>query len=321
MISTRNTQYQIETPAERCSWIILFFLALLSSLIGDLFILVASVGRNALKLNQFLVVVIQHIAICDLLRSLVFLLPTMVSLIANGWVFGETLAYLIFFFNLVTFEANNLLLCILTTTKVLLLKSPDRTRYWCVGGIHVACVFVWMSSFVHPVLSLVDNQGIFFDYSVYHIFNEISSFWMFIVLKVVVVIAMLIPILMVIMATTVTSCYLFKSRNAAKRSGGRIRWHGIVTVTATAIVYCCSIVPLAAFFVLFLLDINFKSIALRRISEFLTTLNIVSNFYIYYVTIPSFRNFVKSKATTSVSTTLSYLSTLRRMRNDDSTAL
>jgi hypothetical protein len=39
-----------------------------------------------------------------------------------------------------------------------------------------------------------------------------------------------------------------------------------------------------------------KSVSITRISHFLITLNIVSNFYIYCLTVQSFRAFIKSKA-------------------------
>ena len=316
MISEK-TQHQIESPIEKYAWILYFLIAFLSSLIGDIFILVASVGYNALKLNRYVVVIIQHIAVCDLLRSTVFVLPTTVSLLANGWIFGQTLGYIIFFLNIFSFQVSNMLICVLTTTKILLLKYPARTAHWLKRRVHVMCGVVWVVSLWYPALRLADNQTICFDYSVYHIFLGVSSVWIIVITKAALVMTVLLPILLVVATTSATSCYLVKSRRVSRRSGGRRQWHGMVTVMVTAVVYCISIVPLWVVLVAFLFNINIASDAdqatLRRITEFLTTLNVVSNFYIYCLTVPSFRCFLRTKVY-SVSATLDHISSLGRVR-------
>ena len=71
MVITINLEYKIHTDEERYAWICYFLIVLLSSFIGDSFVLAASVQPGALKLNKIIVVVLQHIAVSDLILSLI----------------------------------------------------------------------------------------------------------------------------------------------------------------------------------------------------------------------------------------------------------
>ena len=311
-----NDEFKIQDSTERCIWIIFFLAALLSSIIGDVLILVASIRHNAILLNRFIVIEIQHIAFCDLLRSLSFVLPTLLALVTNGWVLGEGLAYVIFFLNIVAFQATNLLICTLTSTKVMFLIYPRRVRGWSSSKIHIFCATIWLLSSIVPALRLIDNEDIQFDYRFYHIFLGISSYWMRIILNAAVVIFMAIPFCIVTLTTSITSIYLTKSWKLSKLTGAKIRWHGMVTVTVSAIVYLVSIAPLSICLLSIFAEFTLikdaeKNVVFRRVSEFLTTLNVVSNFYIYCLTLPSFRDFVRNKTNNMVSSSMIRLSTLR----------
>ena len=84
-----NVDDKITNIGERCLLIIYLMVVLFSSLIGDTIILIASVRYNAIKLNKFIVAVMQHIAVWDLLQSISFILPTITSLLVDEWVFGD----------------------------------------------------------------------------------------------------------------------------------------------------------------------------------------------------------------------------------------
>ena len=63
-----------------------------SSFIGDSTILIASIRYKAFKLHKLIVVVIQHIAACDIMVS-VCLIPQIVGIIAHDWELGELMCY------------------------------------------------------------------------------------------------------------------------------------------------------------------------------------------------------------------------------------
>ena len=79
------------SEAERYIWAVYFLFGLLSSLIGDTLILIASFQKEALKINRLIVVVMQHIAVSDLLTAISFALPKFISLLSNTRIFGETM--------------------------------------------------------------------------------------------------------------------------------------------------------------------------------------------------------------------------------------
>ena len=240
MFEHHSPENQIQNPAERFTWVLFFVIVLLSSLIGDSLILIASIKYNAFKLNKLIVVVIQHIAVCDLISSFMFVFPTMVSLAANKWVLGETFAYFMVFPNFHAYQASGLLISILTTMKVLLLKFPVRSKSWTKRQIHFICFSAWLFTMVNPILVMMSMCGVYFSYSNYNsqptkCNNPIEA-----AAGIIFRINIFVPIFIVIITTIITTSYLFKSRAASREAGGRVRWHGIVTVTVTAAVFIIS---------------------------------------------------------------------------------
>ena len=82
------------SDVERFIWAAWLFLIFSSSLIGDTIVLLASVKYGAFKIQVVIVTFIQHMAVCDLLISLVCILPHSISLVTKSWVFGSALCYL-----------------------------------------------------------------------------------------------------------------------------------------------------------------------------------------------------------------------------------
>ena len=291
MFEHDSPEDQIQNPAERFTWVLFFVIVLLSSLIGDSLILIASIKYSAFKLNKLIVVVIQHIAVCDLISSFVFVFPTMVSLAANKWVLGETFAYFMVFANFYAYQASGFLISLLSTMKVLLLKFPTRSKSWTKRQIHLICSSAWLLTLVNPILTLetLVKCGVYFSYSNYNSQpkkcnnNPIGA-----AANIIFRINIFVPLFIVIITTIITTSYLFKSRAVSREAGGRVRWHGIVTVTLTAAVFIISSAPLAMNNLL-----RNEKTALSRFIEFITGLNIISNFYIYCLTVPSFREFIK----------------------------
>ena len=89
-----KTIYGIKSNAARYAWAGYLLFVVISSFIGDTIILIASVKYNAFKIHKIIVVIIQHIAFCDLMVTLTTVAPQLVSLIRSKWVFGNVLRYL-----------------------------------------------------------------------------------------------------------------------------------------------------------------------------------------------------------------------------------
>ena len=174
-----NDRFRITDEGERYLLVTYLIMVLLSSLIGDSLIILASVRYNAIKLNKFIIAVMQHMAVGDLLRSTTCILPVIVSLIADEWVLGKTVAYINLNLNIFTFKASNFLICALTSSKFLMLQFPGQTRRWTKRGAHIICATSWLGSFAF-VLTLYSRSHHYnrlsFDYARYVVtFNDTSS--------------------------------------------------------------------------------------------------------------------------------------------------
>ena len=295
--SNNATIYGIRSDYERFVWIGYLVLVLISSLFGDTIILIASIRYNAFKLNKFIIAVLQHMAVCDIILAIDYVIPVIVSITLDRWVFGDFAAYFQEFIGYWAFPVSNVLICLLAVSKFLLVRYPLRTRNWTKKKAHIACAAVWAICTPLPVgLIICFRSSMIFDYKTYD--TELSSAWKYSGLLEGVIHC--VPInLIVILSTILTVKYLSRARVVACRSGGSLRWQGILTVLLTGTLYCVSYLPFTVYNILepFVLknppDKSF--ITFRRISDYLTLLNIMSNFFIYSLTVPSFRKFLWSK--------------------------
>ena len=293
------TSFRLVNPSLRSCWIVYLSVALISSLLGDSVILVSSIGYNAIKLNPFLVTIIQHLAVCDILSAVVFVLPTLVSLIADKWVLGTPLAYLHLYMNQCTYQINNYLISILVCSKLLRLRFPHRTKSFDGKLAHVVCGVVWVLALIYPAVRLsFDQHGVVFSYINYNIDCGISSEYTdadTVLMYLFVAVIGVVLFLLVLGITVGTLFHLIGAWKSSKTCGGEVRWQGIVTVVATATVHCISSLPdmagITATLTLSTLALH-TMVTIRRVGEAMNALNIMANFYIYFLAVPSFRTFV-----------------------------
>ena len=120
---SNKTAYGIKSDAIRYTWTGCYLFVLASSLIGDTTILIASIKYKAFNLHRVIIVIIQHIAFCDLMiLSATAVLPNMVSVISDNWVLGNVFCYFCFYTAYYSYLTGILLICTMTTSKLLLLK-------------------------------------------------------------------------------------------------------------------------------------------------------------------------------------------------------
>ena len=306
MQSNEREIYGIQSTSERHIWIFYLSTVFLSSLIGEIVILVASV-RDIFKLNVFILALIQHIAVCDLLMSIGYILPIILSLVHERWILGEFLAYTHEFLANSLFPLSNILVCALTTSKYFLLKYRLRTLEWTGINAHIACGVLWISCATFSLILFFINKDIRFDYTSYevdYVRQENSTVWKWAGLGVGLMYG--IPIIIVTLSCLLTLKFLFKARRVSRRGGGVLRWQGIFAVLLTGTVYCISSLPYTVFKMRLPFvppfdpetdrdsDLKYFHIQLKRNSEYLTLLNVMSNFYIYCLTVRGFRGYIWS---------------------------
>ena len=308
---SNKTEYGIENDAERYSWAGFYLLVIFSSLTGDSIILVASIKHKAIKLHKVMVAVIQHLAVCDLMVVTSHVIPKFISIISNRWMLGETLAYILatvpYYFN----TASILLISIMTSSKILLLKYPLRFGTTSGRRANMFCCVVWGSALLLPItMFVVDSKDIHFSYVFYSIMYGFSSRrWIFLQPPLTLLLGFL-PTCVVV----ATSIYLLiKARQVARRGKESLKWQGITTTIMTATVFCVSWLP---YLVMNIMGGFLKAekegvyLAALRTVVTLVYLNTMSNFFIYCLTVDSFRGFVWSR--------LQLLLSLFKFSNSDS---
>ena len=298
-----KTIYSIKSEAARYTWAGYLLLVLISSLVGDTTILITSIKYRAFKLHKAIAVIIQHIAFCDLMVTVWSVLPHFISISRNEWAFGNFLChqspYTRYFFNL----TSVVLISNMTTCKVLLLKYPLRFETVSVKNVHMLCAACWAAVLIVPItLFLVVASGgqdiSDFSYLSYMcVYHYKSGIWHWLK-PTLAVLYILIPNCAVV-ATTI---YLLTiAKQVARRGRESLKWQGIMTTVSIATVYCISSLPTLIFQVgEFIVKVDdhsssFFHATFARIAVSLLYLNTISNFYIYSLSLHSFRDFIRSR--------------------------
>ena len=100
---------------------------------------------------------------------------------------------------------------------------------------------------------------------------------------------------LIIMTTTIpTLMYLAAARKSAKKVRGSVPWQGPLTVALTAIVSSISVFP-AIVYTVWATATAKEDARVARTAQFLLAVNIMSNFYIYALTIKSFQQLLRRR--------------------------
>ena len=302
MISSRlygnYTIFGLHSEAERYFWASFHTLVVFSSLIGDPLILYASFQKDAFKVNRFIVAIIQHLAASNMTYSIFVVLPEAIALFSDSWVLGDTICYISVYTYHYIYLVSMLLIATLATSKFLLLKSSQH-RFWSKKNAHLLCSTIWVFPLITPILMLVLNKDdVYFDFRIYNCnYWATADAWAYIV-PVIAFFFLFAPNVIIVGITISILKYLAGARKSARRVHGVVLWQGTLAVTLTAVIYCISSLPMAVYqtaerFV-DVSESHFR-IHVHRIGFFLAMINIMSNVYIYALTIKTFRKFLLSK--------------------------
>ena len=305
MNRTSNFTHEgIHDNSERTTWIIYNILVILSSVLGDTTILIATIKYNAIKLHRIIVVMIQHMAVSDILLSLFKVLPMTATLIANGWVLGEFVCCLNPLVGWLCNPVTIFITCFLATSKLLIVMRPLRAIAWSKEGAHVACCLVWFICLLNPmqlinymVLFQRRVSGTYLNFMFYECAYDHYSVYVPLWLRTWFYIIYGLATFLIMLVTCVLTSLLLVlyARRAARRQGRKLHWQGLLTTALTATTLIVSYFP---FFIMKLTGTMFPidyTIASLRIAHFLPHINILANFFIYSIAVRSFRQFLMSR--------------------------
>ena len=299
MVTAANSnRFRMQSKTERYGWATYHIFVFLSSLIGDSLILYASTKKEAFKLNKFIVTILQHIAISDLLFAIFSVLPSVISLLADSWVLGEVMCFVRVYSGHFLFPSGMFFIATLTTSKLILLKYPLWATNLTKRKAHVICCLVSTIAFSFPIF-FVQSQwnDVKFDYRTYTCDYMYSTEISKKLLPALVTLNLFAPIVVIVATTIPTIVYLAKASKSARRVKKSVPWQGGLAVTLTSVVCCLSNLPTITSHILKAAIKNqcdscknFRDFS--RAAKFLLVINIMSNFYIYTLTIRSFRRYL-----------------------------
>ena len=166
---TNQTIFGMKNDLERYAWVGWLMFVIVSSLLGDTLILLGSIKYRAFRLHNIVVVFIQHMAVCDLIKTFSDVLPNLISSIYRAGGENKLLIYSRFFLTYYTSTASSLLIGGLTLTKLLLLNYPFRVGYASKRTAHKVCLGIWAASLYMPAIHLIVNKDdVIFDYRNYN---------------------------------------------------------------------------------------------------------------------------------------------------------
>ena len=233
-------------------------------------------------------------AVCDLLVSVTSALPRVITLSADGWVLGKWACYLGPYLEYYFPPVGMYLICCMTTCKLLMLCFPFLVRHLESNKVHCMCAAAWIGVLAIPVVtSIVEKSGVIFNYRTYACDWNYSQYavwkWLTLVLS---ALFMFIPNILVVITT---AGLLVLARRITRKGKSSMKWQGVMTTILTASVYVISILPHAVYnFTAAKVDPQNESFhkGFYRVGVSCLYLNTVSNFYIYCLTVPSFRQFL-----------------------------
>ena len=109
----------------------------------------------------------------------------------------------------------------------------------------------------------------------------------------------IIGILSNIALVTTSIILLVVARRAGSRHGETVRWEGVITVLLTVGIYFLSSLPFSVVFGGMFMGLQYSNTTLRAVLK-LQNLNVMANFFIYSLTVRSFRRFFKTKLLTMI---------------------
>ena len=296
------TLYGIHDKTERQLLVGYKSFILISSLMGDTLILIGSLRYNAIRLHKILVIIIQHIAAADLLLAIFSVLPGVVSLAANRWILGDIFCYMTYFANVNCGVLVCQLMSGLALSKMLIVQYPLRAIHFSGKAAHLSACVMWVYSFIFPVAAIArDKSGVYFSYLVYNCDYTCSPIiWKplgWTLYDISCGLSVLLPTIVIVVSSVVL---VVLAKRVADRGPGGLQWQGVLTVLLTVAAHIAAALPLEIFYItagISRRSSNPNNSYLEKIYRygwFIGTLTVTINFYIFTLTLKSFRDFLKS---------------------------
>ena len=296
----------VKVEVHRPLWITLFFFGTVIALLGNTLILIAAKQR-AINLDNVTTTLIQHVAISDILNTLIVIFPTFLTVTTDHWLFGKEFCYFRAITQVPLQTHSMLLVCALNCAKLAFILFPLRSDTWrrryghIIAGI--TCLVSWVPL---PISIILVKTG-----HVKPMFNFESITCEFMVGQpsrltstyAAINFTMITGSTALVVGTTIWLTVI--ATRMSKARGNQVKLRGVVTVISIAILFCLSFLPVTAVYVVFLMGqkgftfsdgfYQFLFTRGRTLAIHVIYLNNIANVFIYFASIASFRGFVRTK--------------------------
>ena len=274
--------------------------SLLLSLAGNILIL-AAVYYRAFRIDKLSLLVIKHLAVSDIYFNAIWVLPTLVTLVAgNTWVLGTRLCEITTYLQYPPAIATILFITVLSANKYMRCKFPLQTLDLTTKAAYRITVGVWGFSLVHPALYFFSNllkrqdkRAMELDQYKgscdYHHGEDLSLYWNLLDMMCGLVYCMLPSV--VLLASNAAILLIVKQKGR-----GNMKMSNLILIISITYLFFISYTPYTIKYMIPMLQLD-KDImpdCFKTVTYFLLYVNSWANAFIYYFTNTAFRNFVSS---------------------------
>ena len=270
-------------------------IALILGLLGNSYVLFATISHNAIKLDKVSIWIIQNLAVADIANCVMFILPVIITLYARGeWVLGDTFCGVFFVYKYSCLVANMILMNLLSLNKLMRclfplrsLSSSRRQRYLITAvtafGSAVLPAWSFYGTVVAKFLIVEFSASQCTCWSVY---TEDAAPWTYAVGYAMAGVLNAVP------CVTLVLMNIFLVAYALKKTNRTVNKMNILIVVLVTTIF---VIPMLPYFICYILFGNEWDEGLGTI-RFITFIMFVSSFanpLIYLLTNKGFKQFTK----------------------------
>ncbi|XP_063678905.1 mu-type opioid receptor-like [Bolinopsis microptera] len=296
LVRIENTKQSFSedwSPATRPLLIVLTAVICLVGFLGNCLVLHGSLHYNALRLEKISRSLVQSIALCDALASLLLYFPVVVTLISDRWVLGQAVCFVVAHSNYLLVLNEIWLVLFMSGYRIWVLKKPKGHRLskrsvWIVAGIQlglsiVLLVYSLCMKITAEYRSISCDTNLYYDKEAYGGYLTIAI--------------LIIPLVCILILNTFLLFSVCLTNKASHRSLSSVRKPTIMLSLVT-LIELVSLVPVVYMIMLSHTDprntwLRSNLAWFRILAVYMVSLNVCSNPVIYLATNRSFRGYVR----------------------------
>ena len=293
-ITNVTTLEGVMSDSTRVFLIVYNIIVITLGLCGNGFVLYGSIRHRAIRMDKISVLFVENLAFSDIIITIVYYVPMLVTLIKERWVFGKALCFLsAFYFTNVPFINELLLIGTISLYRMWVLKKAPGQR----ERIPIKHVKLFLSSFWLLGIMSCTVYVLFKCHAVYRpetLNCQASNFYVRNQLVpwtiVLVILFMVVPIVLVIIANVcIISTVMKHAQKAGKTTVNKIT---VITISSICVCFIVSYSPYCINLILRCFKVDDQNWFVVT-KCYMLSFNTMANPFIYTMTNKPFRDYIK----------------------------